>query len=85
MMKQKKHESYALRHRFSEDDEEIRTYVGDNKNFLENDKWQLKGDDFIFIDEEVLAAQKDILKMIIKQLGSNLLSGKSVMNMSLPV
>jgi hypothetical protein len=33
----------------------------------------------------VLAAQKDILKMIIKQLGSNLISGKSVMNMSLPV
>lgn len=29
--------------------------------------------------------QKDILKMIIKQLGSNIMSGKSVMNMSLPV
>lgn len=29
--------------------------------------------------------QKDIIKMIIKQLGSNIMSGKSVMNMSLPV
>lgn len=85
MIKQKKHESYVLRHRFSDADEAIRTYVGDNKDYLENGKWQLKGDDFIFVDEEVLAAQKDILKMIIKQLGSNLLSGKSVMNMSLPV
>lgn len=37
------------------------------------------------MDEEVLAAQKDILKMIIKQLGTNLMSGKSFMNMSLPV
>ena len=29
--------------------------------------------------------QKDIVKMILKQLGSNLVSGKSIMNMSLPV
>jgi len=32
-----------------------------------------------------LAAQKDILKMIIKQLSTNLLAGKSIMSMSLPV
>ncbi len=32
-----------------------------------------------------MEAQGDVLKTIIKQLGSNLLSGKSVMNMSLPV
>ena len=85
MMKQKKHESYALRHRFSDDDEAVQTYVGDNRDYLENGKWELKGDDFVFVDQEVVAAQKDILKMIIKQLGSNLLSGKSLMNMSLPV
>jgi hypothetical protein len=29
--------------------------------------------------------QKDIIKMVIKQLGSNIMSGKSIMNMSLPV
>jgi len=30
-------------------------------------------------------AQKDVIKYIIKQIGSNLFSGKSIMNMSLPV
>jgi hypothetical protein len=30
-------------------------------------------------------AQKDVIKYIIRQVGSNLLSGKSIMNMSLPV
>jgi hypothetical protein len=39
----------------------------------------------VFSDPATLAAQKDILKMIIKQLGSNLIAGKSIMNMSLPV
>jgi len=29
--------------------------------------------------------QKDVIKMIIKQLSSNIMSGKSIMNMSLPV
>ena len=29
--------------------------------------------------------QKDVLKMILKQISSNLMRGKSIMNMSLPV
>ena len=33
----------------------------------------------------MLKAQKGVLKMILKQIGSNLMSGKSIMNMSLPV
>jgi hypothetical protein len=60
--------------------------VGENRDYLrQNNRWDLKGDDFEFINQDVIDAQKDILKMIIKQLGSNLLSGKSIMNMSLPV
>jgi hypothetical protein len=60
--------------------------VGENRDFLlQGKRWELKGDEYYFVDEEVLAAQKDILKMIIKQLGSNLVTGKSIMNMSLPV
>jgi hypothetical protein len=39
----------------------------------------------IFINQEVIDAQKDIIKYVLKQIGTNLLSGKSVMNMSLPV
>jgi hypothetical protein len=86
MMKLKKHESYALKHRFTDNDEVIRTYEGDNRDYLQQGKkWLLKDDEFHFVDEQALAAQKDILKMIIKQLGSNLLAGKSFMNMSLPV
>jgi hypothetical protein len=32
-----------------------------------------------------LAAQKDILKMVLKQLSTNIMQGKSIMSMSLPV
>lgn len=41
--------------------------------------------DIVFYDEKMEKIQKDIMKMILKQLGSNILSGKSIMNMSLPV
>lgn len=41
--------------------------------------------DLVFYDEKIIAMQKDIIKMIIKQLSSNIMSGKSIMNMSLPV
>ena len=37
------------------------------------------------MNQAVIDAQKDVIKHILKQLGSNLLSGKSVMSMSLPV
>ena len=33
----------------------------------------------------MLAAQKDVLKLVLKQISSNIMQGKSVMNMSLPV
>ena len=39
----------------------------------------------MFIDDEALSMQKDVLKMILKQISSNLMRGKSIMNMSLPV
>lgn len=39
----------------------------------------------MFINQKVLDLQKDIIKMVIKQLTSNIMSGKSIMNMSLPV
>ena len=38
-----------------------------------------------FINERAIAAQKDIIKYILKQIGTNLLKGKSIMSMSLPV
>lgn len=39
----------------------------------------------VFVNQEQIDAQKDIIKYILKQIGSNLIHGKSVMNMSLPV
>ena len=53
---------------------------------LQNGSWKIdENEDFIFTDPEVLKVQKGIIKYILKQLGSNLIAGKSVMNMSLPV
>jgi hypothetical protein len=39
----------------------------------------------ISINEEKLKAQSSVLKDIVKSIGKNLFSGKSILNMSLPV
>lgn len=53
---------------------------------LQNGSWKINEEgDTIFINKEVIEQQKDVIKMIVKQLGSNIMSGKSIMNMSLPV
>jgi len=38
-----------------------------------------------FINEKLIQSQKDILRFLIRQIGANLISGKSVLNVSLPV
>ena len=53
---------------------------------LQNGDWIFnKDNDAIFVNQEVINLQKDVIKFVIKQLSSNLMSGKSIMNMSLPV
>ena len=37
------------------------------------------------MNQELIQGQKDTLKFVIKQIGANIISGKSVMNVSLPV
>lgn len=41
--------------------------------------------ELVFINFPQIQGQKDTLKYIIRQIGSNIISGKSVMNISLPV
>ena len=41
--------------------------------------------DVEFINMKTIEAQKDVIKYILKQIGTNFLKGKSIMNMSLPV
>jgi hypothetical protein len=47
--------------------------------------WRISGLELIFTNEEILAQQKNVIKLILKQLGSNVMAGKNIMNMSLPV
>jgi hypothetical protein len=42
-------------------------------------------EEYVFIDEEELRVQKGMLKLMIKQITANILKGKSIMTMSLPV
>ena len=44
-----------------------------------------KNGGIIFINEEILNAQKGVLKFVLTKIGKNLLSGKSILNISLPV
>lgn len=49
-------------------------------------RWKLtNSEEYVFIDQEELELQKGILKLIVKQITSNLMAGKSIMTMSLPV
>jgi hypothetical protein len=38
-----------------------------------------------FINQEILKKQRGVLTYMIKKVGSNLLGGKSIMNVSLPI
>jgi hypothetical protein len=38
-----------------------------------------------FIDQETLKKQRNVLTYMVKKIGTNLLSGKSIMNVSLPI
>jgi hypothetical protein len=54
---------------------------------LIKDSYEIKLDlpGLLYIDENVLIKQDQIIGFIIKKIGSNLISGKSIMNVSLPV
>lgn len=39
----------------------------------------------IFINKKIIDQQSSVLKFVIKKIGKNLISGKSVLNISLPV
>jgi hypothetical protein len=38
-----------------------------------------------FINQELLNKQRGVLSYMIKKIGSNILSGKSIMNVSMPI
>jgi len=38
-----------------------------------------------FINQELLKKQRGVLSYMIKKIGSNILTGKSIMNVSLPI
>jgi hypothetical protein len=53
---------------------------------FQNGDWILnQNNEFVFVNEKVINAQKDVIKYVIRKIGTNLISGKSIMNMSLPV
>ena len=59
---------------------------GDDNFIFQNGDWKLSKDkEFIFSNQAVMNAQKDVIKWVIRRIGTNLISGKSIMNMSLPV
>ena len=85
-------ERYYLKERFSQELHEepfIESdyHIKERTNFLSlGSRWKLtNSEEYVFIDEEELKLQKGVLKLIVKQITSNLMSGKSIMSMSLPV
>ena len=58
-----------------------------NKHPLWTDDWKhdVKKGGLIFVNAKKMEDQKNVLKFILSKIGKNLLSGKSVLNISLPV
>jgi hypothetical protein len=60
--------------------------VGERNFIFQGGDWIINKDgDFVFLNQRVINAQKDVLRFIVSQLCTNLIRGKSIMNMSLPV
>ena len=41
--------------------------------------------DLVFVNEEKIKAQSSVLKNILKKIGANIFTGKSILNVSLPI
>lgn len=89
--KHKQHETLCLRHAGGLQELVVATPLHNNTpgtdNFIfQHGDWVLnKSNEFIFVNQAVMDAQKDVIKWVIRKIGTNIVSGKSVMNMSLPV
>ena len=80
----KTHSSSASETPVAEDDEYNSEEDDDCVGIEEGEEVSLGSED-TDIDEEELQLQKGILKLIVKQITANLMAGKSIMSMSLPV
>ena len=82
-------ERYYLKHRFDQSIiQKYDTYTPSYclQEMIKRNEYQVsQKKELVFIDQAVIDGQKDSLIFVIKQIGANLVSGKSVLNVSLPV
>ena len=67
------------------EDEEIKYKLKYHKHIVEQFIKNVGADGLRFIDEETIANQRNVIKHVISKIGSNILSGSGIMNVSLPV
>lgn len=89
--KDKQHLTMYLKHRYSMEDRPVATKLHPNEEGLNNfifqrGEWKINDSkDFIFTNQTIIDSQKDVVRWVLKRIGTNFISGKSVMNISLPV
>jgi len=60
--------------------------TGPDNFIFQNGDWRINEDgEFVFLNQRIISAQKDVLKWVISQACSNIFRGKSLVNMSMPV
>ena len=60
--------------------------ASDKGHCLWKDEWKIsENGDLINVDEEKIKIQSSVLKLVVKRMGRNLLAGKSILQMSLPI
>ena len=56
------------------------------RHWLWNDEWNLTAEgEVINVNYEKIKVQSSVLKLVLKNIGKNLFSGKSILNTSLPI
>ena len=81
-----KHHYIQFAHNLSEDPSHLQPIDGPNGHYAVNQDWtRAKEGGMLWYNKKELEVQGKVLSYLIKRMGSNLIQGKSVINISLPV
>lgn len=92
MVEANKHWKFCLKQRFAmgtapfnDDDRHTSDAVNGHYQFKNDWESEAKTGKFLFLNKEKIAAQKKVISFILSKIGSNIISGKSITSISLPI
>ena len=90
-MEKLEHHASPIRHSFvlfalQERRNKLQTHNSNYHHFFKNE-WKLNQEDggLVYIAQDKIEKQKSVINFILRQIGTNLMKGKSILSISLPV